>query len=319
MKQLYSSSSEAEARELRQFILANGTEATVAPKLPDEKPKSTTAESWIIVVHDDDLEDGMLLLAQFLQRPAVALADSNKTSTGKTIAPRSTAWLVAQMAVVLVLTQAFYSPIDELLWSFVSAETWPTFWVIWTIDMLQVLLPAAFVFLAIWIGRERVANYGLKPLSISIDIVTGFLAFACAVVASVIGSDSMRGLLTDLSGELYEKPRLYEYWLEAPHNVAGLLALLAISVAIAFEEELIMRGYLITTLEKLTKSSPISLGLAAAYFGICHSYGGPVHIWSTFLVGLVFGTFFVWTRRLWPLIFAHAFFDFALFILPPPK
>jgi membrane protease YdiL (CAAX protease family) len=177
-------------------------------------------------------------------------------------------------------------------------------------DVLGVLV----VLFVVRISGERWSTYGLKPRNLSVDLITGCLAFVCGVGVSVIGSDLMKSVLTELHGKPYEPQRAYQYWMDAPKNAGGLIAVLSLAIITALTEELVARGYLIPTLETLLKSTPLSVVLAAAYFGACHMPHGIVTAWSAFLIGIVFGICFVWTRRLWPLVFAHALIDFSVFI-----
>ena len=97
--------------------------------------------------------------------------------------------------------------------------------------------------------------------------------------------------------------------------------LVNVIVVAGFGEEIVYRGYLFERLGKLLGSSAIAKAaivlIGAAIFGAAH-YGnqGLAGVQQAAIGGLVFGTFFALTNRLWPLIIAHAAFDIAaLFII----
>jgi membrane protease YdiL (CAAX protease family) len=79
-----------------------------------------------------------------------------------------------------------------------------------------------------------------------------------------------------------------------------------------FVEEFIWRGYGITRLEALTKSSWKSILICSLGFGLWHL--NPFNIVYTFLVGLFFGWVYTRQRSLMPLIFGHWLTDFIGFL-----
>jgi membrane protease YdiL (CAAX protease family) len=176
------------------------------------------------------------------------------------------------------------------------------------------LLTVLFVLLIIRVSGERWSTYGFKPRNLPLDLITGCLALACAVAVALIGGDLFQSVLTDLNDKPYVNPSVLRDWFEPPKNASGLFAMLTLAIVIGLSEEIIWRGYLIPTLERLLNSTLLSVLVAAAYFGACHWADGALSVWSAFLVGTVFGIFFVVTRRIWPLMFAHALIDFSVFI-----
>jgi membrane protease YdiL (CAAX protease family) len=80
-------------------------------------------------------------------------------------------------------------------------------------------------------------------------------------------------------------------------------------VAIGISEEVAMRGYLIPRFEQLLGSTWSAVGLSAAIFASYHIYQGAGPALSIFVTGLILGGVFVLTRRLWPVIVAHAITD----------
>jgi membrane protease YdiL (CAAX protease family) len=85
---------------------------------------------------------------------------------------------------------------------------------------------------------------------------------------------------------------------------------IAISLLNPIFEEIFVCGYVITALKRtrgVLLAINVSVGIRLAY----HLYQGPAGIVSIIPLGLVFGYWFARTGRLWPVIVAHAIFDFA--------
>jgi membrane protease YdiL (CAAX protease family) len=88
----------------------------------------------------------------------------------------------------------------------------------------------------------------------------------------------------------------------------------------AFLEELLWRGYLMNRLVDLQGKETklawvISLVLSAFIFGLGHTYQGLGGVIKITVLGLLFGTAFLTTRRnLWPVIIAHALLDTIGFV-----
>jgi len=82
-----------------------------------------------------------------------------------------------------------------------------------------------------------------------------------------------------------------------------------------FLEEFIFRGYLLNRIVDLqgrqTKLAlMISVAGQAIIFGLAHAYQGPVGVFKTGAIGLVFGLAYLAVgRNLWPLIIAHGLID----------
>ena len=106
---------------------------------------------------------------------------------------------------------------------------------------------------------------------------------------------------------------------QAFHYLAGNQAALpaavfAIIVGAGFGEETVFRGYLFERFGKLfgpgawAKTSIVII--TAGWFGLAHySLQGLAGVEQATIVGLVFGTIFAVTRRIWFLMVAHAAFD----------
>lgn len=106
---------------------------------------------------------------------------------------------------------------------------------------------------------------------------------------------------------------------QAYHHLVGNTAALpgmlyAIIVGAGFGEETVFRGYMFERLRRLLGAGPgaraASVLLTAGLFGLAHyADQGLAGLEQATIVGLVFGTIFALTGRLWMLMCAHAAFD----------
>src|SRR6185503_445907 len=98
-------------------------------------------------------------------------------------------------------------------------------------------------------------------------------------------------------------------------NTAALPVMLyLVIVGAGFGEETLFRGYLFERLGKLLRpgvwSQALIVGLTAIFFGAVHyAAQGTPGVEQATIVGLVFGTIFAITGRIWMLMVAHAAFD----------
>jgi uncharacterized protein len=98
-------------------------------------------------------------------------------------------------------------------------------------------------------------------------------------------------------------------------NAAALPAVLyLVIVGAGFGEETLFRGYLFERLGKLFRrglwTKALIVFLTAAFFGVVHyPEQGMPGVEQALLVGLVFGSIYAFTQRLWMLMVAHAAFD----------
>ena len=106
---------------------------------------------------------------------------------------------------------------------------------------------------------------------------------------------------------------------QAFHYLAGNRAALpgavyAMIVGAGFGEETVFRGYVFERLGKLfgpgVWARMLIVLLTSVWFGLAHySLQGPAGAEQATIVGLVYGTIFAVTGRIWMLMCAHAAFD----------
>lgn len=108
----------------------------------------------------------------------------------------------------------------------------------------------------------------------------------------------------------------------SPHPAVGtqvinvgisLDAALSTAVVNPFYEELFVAGYIIAAL-KDGRYTGLAINTSVAVRLLYHLYQGIAGVALIVPFGLIFATWFARTRRLWPLVFAHAIFDAAAFL-----
>jgi membrane protease YdiL (CAAX protease family) len=95
----------------------------------------------------------------------------------------------------------------------------------------------------------------------------------------------------------------------------GLGAILAVSVVNPIFEEVFVCSYLVSRLAPRYGAWPaihVSTAIRLTY----HLYQGPIAALSIVPVGLVFAYWYAQRKQLWPVIVAHAYFDFTALYAP---
>jgi len=106
----------------------------------------------------------------------------------------------------------------------------------------------------------------------------------------------------------------YHYLAGNPAALPGIL--FAVTIGAGFGEETVFRGFLFAQLRKvLGRSVWASIAIVmvtSAWFAVVHYPGqGLAGVEQAAMTGLVFGTIFAITGRIWMLMVAHAAFDVA--------
>jgi uncharacterized protein len=102
------------------------------------------------------------------------------------------------------------------------------------------------------------------------------------------------------------QPRRNE--LVAPDLILGLI--IASSIVNPLFEEFFVSGYLITTL-KQWKDPWFAINVSVTVRLLYHLYQGPPGVVAILPIGFVFAQWYDRTGRLWPLVIAHALFDYT--------
>jgi membrane protease YdiL (CAAX protease family) len=170
-----------------------------------------------------------------------------------------------------------------------------------------IVLPLSALLVLLWAWRShtpwREIGY-VRPRSWPRTIIIGIafgIAFKLlmkAIVMPLLGADPIN--------------QAYHYLVGNRAALPGMLY--AMTVGAGFGEETVFRGFMFERLGKLFGSSAgaktLIVLISAAWFGVVHyPVQGLAGLQQATIVGLVYGTIFAITGRIWMLMFAHAAFD----------
>ena len=187
-----------------------------------------------------------------------------------------------------------------------------------------VLWVANIVMLTMVWGGLRIRGENCQDFGLSFKKITwkgalkvfmySLLVFSIALAGFIIGSILMANLTgipegADMSGYAYLKDNIWML----------LLTLGGVYVVSSFGEEVIYRAFLINRISELGPDNKlgriIAVILSAVVFGFAHYSWGPMGIVQTAFMGLALGLCYIFLKkRLWILIFAHAYMDTILMI-----
>jgi membrane protease YdiL (CAAX protease family) len=169
---------------------------------------------------------------------------------------------------------------------------------------LQAMAPALYFML--WSPHLR-ADGGFRqphawdlPIGLGIGLA-GWLAWR--MVELNLPSSAWRDL-AELDPRLPPSSPPPQTWVEHSLVVAYL-------VLGGLSEEIVLRGCLLPRFEKLLNSTLCSLLLTSVLFGTHYAYQGGLGVLDAFVGGLVYGGFYCWLRRIWPIALAHAGHELA--------
>jgi membrane protease YdiL (CAAX protease family) len=161
-------------------------------------------------------------------------------------------------------------------------------------EAVVLCLLAALLYARGW----RFARLGL-PLSLA-DVGIAVALMIGAYVASIFTTLAAAWIDPNAVGSLGA--------VDLVANDIRLRNLVAVSIVNPIFEEVLLCGYVVTVLSERRSfwmAVNVSVGIRLA----CHLYQGPVAVVSILPLGLVFTYWYARTRRIWPLIIAHAGFD----------
>jgi uncharacterized protein len=99
-----------------------------------------------------------------------------------------------------------------------------------------------------------------------------------------------------------------------PHLWWAVPVLVLAAFQNAILEEIVVVGYLMTRLRQLGVRVPVTIAISAVLRGSYHLYQGFGAFLGNAVMGVVFAGFFLRTRRVLPLVIAHALLDIAAFV-----
>jgi len=172
-------------------------------------------------------------------------------------------------------------------------------------NLLFVPLSALLVLLWAWRSETPWSELGfVRPVSWPKTVAIGIV---CGIALKLV----MKAIVMPLLGAPPINPA-YHHLVGNTAALPGMLFL--VIVGAGFGEETVFRGYLFERLGKLFGWSPGAktaiVLLTAVLFGLAHyADQGIPGVEQATIVGLVFGTIFAITGRIWMVMVAHAAFD----------
>jgi uncharacterized protein len=181
-------------------------------------------------------------------------------------------------------------------------------------NLVTVLLAAALIFAWVWRSRTPWREIGYAPPRSWLVTIVGGIAFGVAfklvmksLVQPLLGTDPIN--------------HTYHYLVGNARALPGILA--TVIIAGGFGEETFYRGYLFERIGKIvgerawaTWGRVFAVLLTSAFFASAHYVDqGVAGMEQAMITGLVFGSIFAITRRVWFLMFAHAAYDVAAIAL----
>ncbi|MEW6381746.1 MAG: CPBP family intramembrane glutamic endopeptidase [bacterium] len=94
--------------------------------------------------------------------------------------------------------------------------------------------------------------------------------------------------------------------------LGGILVLV-----VAFAEEIIFRGYLLSRIKEITDDTWISVLLSVFLFALGHAYEGAAGMLTVGYIGLVFSLLFLWKKSLTMVIVLHFLTNFIPLVVAP--
>ena len=151
-----------------------------------------------------------------------------------------------------------------------------------------------------WLWWRGWRPAGLSEPSGPVDVPRGIVLW----FASYLALGLMFGLVSLAQGKISEPP--------IKVNLSDAV-IIGVSILNAVFEEMLWLGYGVTALSRrigLRRACVVSVLLRTAV----HVYEGPLAVLGVLPIGIVFTVYFARTRRVWPVIVAHALQDAFAFV-----
>jgi len=176
-------------------------------------------------------------------------------------------------------------------------------WAVGTIQEITALLLLGYV-----LSRRglRLRNLGFSWQVR--DVGVGFLVAGSCLAAYLLGSIVVHLLHYGIYGYAATGPSGRDFFAHPP------LAAIPFFLLNPFFEEIIVRAYLMTEILELTGSAKAAVAASVLVQSSYHLYYGWTGAFSLSFIFLVLAIYFVRSRRVVPVIVAHALFDIAGFI-----
>jgi len=187
--------------------------------------------------------------------------------------------------------------------------------VIWIANIIMLVI----VYIGLKLRGETLIHFGLSFKKFNWKfafktLLQSILVFILALAGFIIGSIIMANITgipqsSDMSGYDYLKDNIWMLF----------LTLGGVYIVSSFGEEVIYRAFLINRISELGLNTKlgkiIAVIISALIFGLAHYSWGIMGIVQTGFMGLVLGFCYLYLKkRIWILIFAHAYMDTILML-----
>jgi membrane protease YdiL (CAAX protease family) len=169
-------------------------------------------------------------------------------------------------------------------------------------QVFGILFGLAPVWLVTYLVRRD--GEGLRGIGLSLDrpgqdLVRGLALFAVVAVGGI--GVYLGAVALGVNRFVVPVPPLGHWW------TVPVLVMTAAQAALL--EEIVVVAYLVTRLRQLGLTEIAAIGSSALLRGTYHLYQGWGGFGGNLAMGLLFGLFFVRTRRAWPIVVAHFLLD----------
>jgi CAAX protease family protein len=160
------------------------------------------------------------------------------------------------------------------------------------------MLPALY-----WFLRQRswtAARMGAIPASndLPIGIGLGIAAYVVYLAVWLVAAQLVPEVVSSIGSSRFIAGRF------------DLPTVLLVSIVNPIFEETFLCGYVVTAVAPARgPATAVSVSLVIRL--LCHLYQGPLALIGVAPIGLVFTWYYARTQRLWPVVLAHAIFDFV--------
>jgi membrane protease YdiL (CAAX protease family) len=140
------------------------------------------------------------------------------------------------------------------------------------------------------------------PISIILMVINYFIYIA--------GIFIFHKIFFILNGQQFISPEFNNAYMQSGLSIFSLL-LVAIN---PFYEELIVRAYTITELSTLANSKFIGIAVSVIIQSLYHLYQGGAATFALALTFIIYSVYYAQTKRIWPIILTHLYFDLIALI-----
>ncbi len=171
------------------------------------------------------------------------------------------------------------------------------------------------VLLVMALARHKPVSIGLTWKQALLNAIIGasvlptfyMVAFCVLIVALILLGPFLPNLIEEEPEHITTIKETFP-----PMSLAMIVPLMAF---VAFWEEIVFRGFLLTRLKPIVRHWLLAIPLGALIFALCHAYQGIGGIVMTFIMGNILGILFVWRRSLVPCIVYHALNNIVAFMM----